>query len=332
MTEKPFRSIDQQVNKLKIERGLLFENEEWDKQLLLSYGYYEIINGYKFHFMKDPTNDDAGFIDGTTFEHIYRLFSYDRFLRSQVMSALETFELSLRQALAYTIAEQISDKQDIYLSRKNYVTGKKQYNRSAQKSTYPIDHLLEILTKITYTTSEPFKHYREEHHNIPPWIIVKKLNFGNLIWWYRLLKKKEKNLVVARMLGENVNLIDQTPDLKDAFSNLLSLYLDYRNTAAHGGRIYNHFSEHHELSFNRLLHSILGVSSADYRNGKGKSKIGVVLKSLQIFENNDPYNELKLGISVYLKNYLKLYPQDKDYLLATMELTEDDLRLDLTKQ
>lgn len=44
-----------------------------------------------------------------------------------------------------------------------------------------------------------------------------------------------------------------------------------------------------------------------------------------------PYNELKIGISVYLGNYLKLYPQDKTYLLNTMELKEEDINLNVVK-
>ncbi len=327
--DKPFRSIDQQINKLKNERGLLFENEEWAKHLLLNYGYYEIINGYKYHFMVDTSNDDAGFIQGITFEHIYQLFNYDRFLRTQVMSSLETLELSLRQAIAYTVAEQISDDQNEYLSRRVYRTGHRQYIHSAHREMYPIDHLLHILNGITHANSEPFKHYREDHGNVPPWIVVKKMNFGSLIWWFRLLKSNEKNWVVARMLGLDVNLIEQTSLLKDAMSNLLSLYLDYRNTAAHGGRIYNHFSTDHELPYNELFHGIIGVTSEEYRQGKGHSRLGVVLKSLNLFSNKDPYSELKIGINIYLKSYLKLYPNDKEYLLETMEIDKEDIDLEM---
>ena len=76
------------------------------------------------------------------------------------MSAIEIFEANLRQALAYTVAEQISEDQTIYLNRKNYVTGKKQYNKSLHKMVYPIDALLSILKGITHAKSEPYSHYR----------------------------------------------------------------------------------------------------------------------------------------------------------------------------
>ena len=325
---KPFLNIDGQIRKLKVERGLNFQNEESAKVLLLRYGYYEIINGYKEHFMIDKNDDDKGFIPGTTFEHIFQLFTLDRNLRSIVMSSLETFELSLRQAVAYTVAEQISDNQNKYIKRECYRVGKRQYIHSAHKCMYPVDYLLNILKVITKANTEPFKHYREEHENIPPWIIVKKLNFGNLIWWYRLLKGNETALVNSRMLGIDVNIVKNTPDLSKAISSLLSLYLDYRNTAAHGGRIYNHHSDYYAINYNNILHGILGVSEADYRLGKGHSHLGTVLNSLKLFQNQDPYNELQIGIGIYLRQYLKLFPNDKQYLLTKMEMSNADINVE----
>ncbi|WP_263848974.1 Abi family protein [Limosilactobacillus equigenerosi] len=122
---KPFLPVEKQIEQLKVERGLLFQNEESAKELLLRYGYYEIINGYKEHFMNSSKDDNEGFKEGTTFEHIYSLFTFDRNLRTQVMSSLETFELSLRQAVAYTVSENISYMQDEYMNRNNYTSGKK---------------------------------------------------------------------------------------------------------------------------------------------------------------------------------------------------------------
>lgn len=322
---KPFLDIDNQIRKLQIERGLSFQNEEFAKVLLLRYGYYEIINGYKEHFMIDNHDDDKGFIPGTTFEHIFQLFTLDRNLRSLVMSSLETFELSLRQAVAYTVAEKISDNQADYIKREHYRIGRRQYIQSAHRYMYPVDYLLNILRGITHADTEPFNHYREVYENIPPWIIVKKLNFGNLIWWYRLLKGNEKTLVNSRLLGVDVNIVEGTPELSDAISSLLSLYLNYRNTAAHGGRIYNHYSDRYAVEYNNILHGILNVSEADYRLGKGHSHLGTVLNSLQLFQNKDPYNELRVGIGIYLRQYLKIFPKDRTYLLTKMEMTDSDI-------
>ena len=53
MNTKPFLTIDKQIELLE-QRGLLFQNKEAAKKDLLSYGYYEIINGYKDCFLANP--------------------------------------------------------------------------------------------------------------------------------------------------------------------------------------------------------------------------------------------------------------------------------------
>lgn len=332
MNPKPFKTIDQQINILK-SRGLLIQNEEAAKNNLRRYGYYEIINGYKDCFL-DSSNDNKTetFKPNVTFEHIFALFTLDRNLRTQVMSALEIFESNLRQAVAYTVAEKYTELQSNYLKRSNYRTGKKQYYRSLGRKAYPIDVLLDVLKRVTHSNAEPFKHYRDNHGNIPPWIIVKKLNFGNLIWWYQLLKGNEKRNVISIMTGLDPILIEQLPDFETGYTSLLSLYLDYRNTAAHGGRIYNHFSKVHELPYNKVIHTLMNISPADYRNNKGKSRLGTLAKTLNIASNKTPYNELRIGLDIYINQYLELYPDEKTYLCHQMELSTDYLNQDFLKK
>ena len=47
---KPFKTIDEQIEILK-DRHLKFINEEAAKSNLISYGYYEIVNGYKDYLL-----------------------------------------------------------------------------------------------------------------------------------------------------------------------------------------------------------------------------------------------------------------------------------------
>lgn len=321
MNDKPFLTINKQIELLE-KRGLLFQDKEVAKSNLLSYGYYEIINGYKDCFLDNSLYREDKFKSGITFEHIFQLFTLDRNIRSEVMSALETFEANLRQALAYTVAEQISEEQTKYLDRRNYATGKKQYNKSLHKEIYPIDALLHLLKGITYAKSEPYKHYREEHNNIPPWIIVKKLNFGNLIWWYRLLKAPQKRIVTSRMTGLDVAILEEVKEFEEGYSSLLSLYLDYRNTAAHGGRIYNHFSKKHALPYNPLIHKILEISPGDYRNGKGQSRLGTLINTLQFSRDKTAYNELSVSSRFYIENYLELNPAEREFICTQAELND----------
>ncbi|WP_225352224.1 hypothetical protein [Limosilactobacillus equigenerosi] len=72
MNEKPFKTIDEQINILK-SRGLIFENEDAAKNSLKQYGYYEIINGYKTPFLKEGSSEQ--FKSTATFEHIFALYN-----------------------------------------------------------------------------------------------------------------------------------------------------------------------------------------------------------------------------------------------------------------
>lgn len=325
MTDKPFKTIDEQIDILINERNLRITNIETAKNALSRYGYYEIINGYKDNFMINPKNDAIGFKDTADFDHIYRLFRMDQNLRNWVMGALEVFEANLRQVVAYVVANNISDRQDVYIDRKKYKSGKKYYNTRIHKYVYPIDDLINVLKKVTHSKKQPCKHYREQHNNIPPWIIVKHLSLGNLIWWTRLLKNEEKNAVITKMLG--IPNIFLTEDLKNLFGEFLDLCLNYRNTAAHGGRIYNHYSNDHKLSF-KSAQILLNRSSADYRNGKGQSRFGVLLRCLKILSNQEPYNFLKSGTQVIIGNFLKTYPEDREFIFTQMELDDDMLSVD----
>ena len=58
---KPFKTIDEQIALLK-SRGLVFKNEEVAKVNLLSFGYYEIVNGYKDILLEEGDTFQDGFL------------------------------------------------------------------------------------------------------------------------------------------------------------------------------------------------------------------------------------------------------------------------------
>lgn len=321
--DKPFKSVKEQINILKV-RNLLFHDEESASKSLHRYGYYEIINGYKDNFMIDPTNDDKGFKPNISFDHIYQLFVVDQNLRATTVEALEYFEANLRQVVAYVVAKYISYNQFVYIDRKKYNHGPRY--KHIHGVAYPVDKLMNTLDKITRRNDQPFKHYREDHGNIPPWIIVKRLSLGNLIWWTRLLKGPQKSQVISRMMGLPIEIVQGNTELNEIFGDYLSLILDYRNIAAHGGRIYNHYSSRHNLKYRGDLYSrYFKVTREEYNQGKGQSRLGTLLNGLDIFENKEPYFILKNGIIKVLTQYSSLYPEDNEYLLNSMELNDNFL-------
>lgn len=321
--DKPFKTVKEQIEILK-SRNLLFHDEEAASKSLHRYGYYEIINGYKDNFMIDPTNDDEGFKPNVSFDQIYQLFVVDQNLRSATVESLEFFEANLRQVVAYVVSKYISCNQDEYIDRRKYNHGPRyRYNNGF---AYPVDKLMNTLKKITERNDQPFKHYREDHGNVPPWMVVKRLSLGNLIWWTRLLKGPQKVQVISRMMGLPIEIVYGNTELSEIFGDNLSLVLDYRNIAAHGGRVYNHYSSKHRLNYRGDLYSrYFKVTREEYNHGKGQSRLGVLLNGLNIFENKEPYIILKDSITESLRQYNSLYPEDKEYLLNSMELNDNFL-------
>ncbi|MFH7281247.1 Abi family protein [Weissella confusa] len=326
--DKPFKSINDQIEILE-SRNLIIANHESAKNALVRYGYYEVVNGYKDLFM--VSNDDPdGFIPGTTFEHLESLYQLDRSVRYGVVEALETLEANIRQAVAYVVAENISEDQRVYIDRNKYNTGKKYQKRynGRMHDVWLIDDLVFKMNKISESDSQPIKHYRTKYGNVPPWILVKEMPFGTLIWFFQLLKKAEKTKVLSILTGQSSNTINgllEKSHFKSAFKELLLLYLTYRNHASHGGRTYNFSTTKYELSYNEYIHDFIGVTQGDYRVKRGRSRVGVVLKTLQLFSDPPPYDYLRAHLKVYLSNYFKKFPDDQEVILREMELDLSDI-------
>ena len=334
-TDKPFKTIDEQMELLE-SRNLLFENKETVRLILTRYGYYEIINGYKDNFLKNPNNDDDGFKPNTTFEHIYALYKLDKNIRSCLKNSLEDFELSFKQILAYTIAEAYSDKDSRYVAKSHYNAGKSHRRRRGNGIETDRDRLLRKMNNIIkYNDYQPYKHYREDHNNIPPWIAIKGLTFGESVFLFKLSKRKVRDTVISKMLdlGLNTDLIplaDKTFKIRQAFGDVLALALYYRNLTSHGGRIYNRRTNRYRLRYSNLLYpTIIDVNKKEFRKNKGRSSVGTLLCCLRILKNEDCRSTLASWLQVYLGMYLKLYPDDKNLLVDSLELNLKGCQINL---
>lgn len=204
--EKPFKTVDEQVEILK-SRNLIFLDEHRAKEVLTFYGYYEIINGYKDHFMLNDDNDEYGFKKGMTFENIYALYQYDKNIRDGVRIVMENFEQNFKQVISNVVSSNISEMFNIYSAEENFNSGKVYRNHHTDRS-----NLIHKMNKIKCSNRQPFKYYMENHGNVPPWILCKGLTFGQTIYWFSLSKNEIKNKIISDMLGINTELIENFDD------------------------------------------------------------------------------------------------------------------------
>ncbi|MQS52844.1 Abi family protein [Companilactobacillus mishanensis] len=317
--EKPFLKIEHQIDLLK-HRGLIIDDVEYCESKLKLYGYYEIINGYKQNFLKVPENDETGFKEGTTFKQIYNLFQTDQFIRASTMDLLECFEANLRQSIAYVISDNISVDDTIYTRPHNYKPGSAyRYNGDVY---HPRDYLLTKMHQSINSRTQPFAHYRNKFGNVPPWIMIKGLTFGSLVKLCSLLRKNEKDQVIDSMMcSEAVKLLSLN-EKKQLFGDTLNLMLKYRNVCAHGGRVFNHRSQESPIRYSRTFHgkNDLNITRRQYNKGTGRSSIGVLLCSLELYKNQEYFKLIFKKIASNLQQYITLHESQEKYIYATTEI------------
>lgn len=322
---KPFADETKQIDILK-SRKLDFLDENRAKRVLKRYGYYEIVNGYKM-FLLDDDNTKERYKLGATFEHLTSLYELDKSIRNGVIQASLEIELSLRTAIAYTLAEDFGVEERQYLYYRNFRQGDTTWSND-----HPTNERAILLNKLNHILSrniEPLNHYRNNHGHIPPWILLKESTFGNLKYIFKLLKGPQKDKVISICYG--IEISDVTDDLKALFKDTLSVVNSFRNRSAHSGKIFNFKSSIHKIGYNRTFHNKINITEAHYRRGLGQSDLYTLSKILSYFENGMAKINLDFYISYPIKKHCENYKEDLELLANEMNYPLDELKQELEK-
>lgn len=88
-------SFEEQLNKIE-KRGCIIGDNIWAKEVLKQINYYRLTA----YFL--PYKDvDETYVEGTTFNNMYRTYEFDRKLRQLLFSVIEEIEIMLRAQLSY---------------------------------------------------------------------------------------------------------------------------------------------------------------------------------------------------------------------------------------
>ncbi|SJX70217.1 Hypothetical SAV0801 homolog in superantigen-encoding pathogenicity islands SaPI [Weissella confusa] len=327
--EKIWLSIDDQIRLLK-SRGMLISDDEYSATAtaLMKYGYYEIINGYREPYLVNGQHDE--FVPGTRFHDLFKLFEFDQNLRDATQSAIEMFELVLRQSIARVFSENHTERQEAYLSFKNY--------RSPRKPTRKLAGLISRLANVAYSDlREPFAHYRNKYGNVPPWIVVKALDFGGIKIWYSFLNSDDKHQVVEELL--NPRFVDDVgiDRATKIFGAMLDLMHQFRNKAAHGGRIYNYFPESNAVDKkgNKLplipyfseVHPNMRITPYLYREGFGNSGVWLLMKLFFLLDSYDISELFSERFEDAISDYISTNVDSLDNLKSEMKIPNNDAQI-----
>lgn len=177
--------------------------------ILLSEGYYSVVNGYKDSFIDREATAAAGddrYREEATLTDIYDLFSFNRKLRGLTFHCLIKAEAAVRTAISYCFSDAHRDE-DAYLFQANYCS-KEEFAVSGNDSNRyasEITGLIGILSSRANRSGASFiTHYRESYGAVPLWVLTNDLTFGNLEHFFNLMKSAEQRdfcKTIVRSMG-----------------------------------------------------------------------------------------------------------------------------------
>ena len=286
-----YTTTDQQIQKLKSQL-LTFENENVAGTILQTYGYYNIINGYRDPYIIREYGNKK-YSPDVTFEQIFALFSLDHEIRDAVLLAMIDFEEHLRAVVADIVAEDFGSDYKQYLNKNNY------RDRFVSNPNFRRNKILSgMMNTAENSNTQPIKYYRDQHGVVPPWILLKGINFGTLVNFIRFFKSAQRNKLIKAIYGDSAT--DENLDTcKDLLSDTLFTCLEYRNLAAHGGRIYNY---------------IPSCNLRYFENSYLKKGLPQFVASLHYIKYAQPYVRINEALIRALNEYCPKYPNDLERL------------------
>ena len=238
---KPFKSLDSLLRLMRKRNITIEKGTEGSrvKRILARDNYYSIINGYKDIFLDNNATVNSGddyYITGTTFFQIYGLYCFDRNLRIILLKALLQAEQNICTKVSYRFSE-VHTSEFSHLNVNNF-----------SKTNLP--KATELVSKLSNATQRNarhtmFSHYLTTHQDLPLWVLVTKLTFGEITNFYKLITPNIQEKILEDIHKEymteyRISIMHPTSTLIPIFSEILDVLVGYRNVCAHGDRLYNH--------------------------------------------------------------------------------------------
>ncbi len=251
--DKPRKTFPEQVALLS-SRGLQIADPAQAELLLRRVNYYRL-RAYTLPFENPPHT----FIPGTTLEDVVKLYEFDARLRNAVFSAIGHIEISLRTAIAYSLAHKYGT-----FAHEDPNNFKRQfYGRVQGQSKWP-----EWIDKVHRQAREKensevfighFKLHYQEYPALPVWVMVETISMALLSQLYSGMLREDQ-IPVAREYGIHSEVLSKW------FHNFTYI----RNICAHHSSLWNR---------NLSVELVLPVNNPKW-NGLSGVRFGSVLYAI----------------------------------------------------
>ena len=191
--KKRFLTYEQQIEKLQTEKELTISNVPFAISTLEHISYYALIGGYKNLFKHKPSGK---YLYGVMFEEITAF---------------------------YYFCEKFGEAQAEYLNSNNF--------NSAKKNQKAVERLITSLEKaISFPTHYNYiAHYAKNHHNVPLWVAMNAITFGQLSAFYQYMPNEIQSKVSKHFPGYSEKQLHQ----------FITIVAKCRNVCAHGERLFD---------------------------------------------------------------------------------------------
>lgn len=214
MLKKP-TTYQEQINLLK-SRGIIIDDEENAQSILERVGYYRL-SGYLYQFKEDESNYQSGL----TFEKIYKIYEFDRALRSIILSYMEIVEIRTRSLLSYefSLSHCCDNNHDEHYSDSCF------YNKQRWKEVMASVNDQAKRSEDELYVAHHLKNYNGQY---PLWVLVQMFSFSNLVRLYSSMYSSDQDKIAKRF----------NYDRKYLEKHLYAM-TKLRNICAHFNRLYN---------------------------------------------------------------------------------------------
>ena len=266
MAAKVFKTIEEQIQIL-ISKGLTVEDYDKAKEILLRENYF-FLNGYRSPFL---ITGSKRFVEGSTFEELYSLFTFDRYFRNIIFKNVLIVENNYKSIFSYVLSKKYGYKEKDYLNVNNF-------NRNKETSRQINDLLRKLKRQIRINgyQHQATSHYINNYGYIPMWVSVKVLSFGLMSELFSILKDEDKE-EIASYYG-----IDA-----DALQDYLSILSNYRNLCAHEDILYN--NENKKSIADTRYHELLEIPQVEGEYIYGKHDIFALIIILKQMLTRDDF-------------------------------------------
>ncbi len=294
--KKAFSTFDDQIDYLKNVKKLEIPDEKYARDTLKRICYYSLIAGYK-DIYKDP--DTGYYKEGTTFDDIVNLYEFDEKLRSVLLQYIFKIEDHIKSLVSYYFSEKYGSMQEAYLNIENY-----DYIKSNKVEIDKMIHIFSVLANKN-TDYEVINHARSKHKNVPLWILVTAMTFGNIYKMYSALTNDLKTKISSAYVCVRPAELEM----------LLAVTSKFRNVCAHRERLFTYKAN--KCIPDMPIHQSLGIpKDSDGEYIYGKSGLFAVVITMYYLLPTDDFIDFKKSIRHLLKQYLKSTPvySEKEFL------------------